>query len=159
MAATRPRGVGPVVARPTTRRRAISAVVARRATRRRAISAVVVRRATCHRTISAVVAQATLVVARPYTRRWVLRTCRRTLNTRRRKLSTRRRALPLIVARCIPVVARCMTRRHTPSRARPALVRASPISMRVRFFFPRTLSEHPGLHLPRRLLARFSKGC
>ena len=25
--------------------------------------------------------------------------------------------------------------------------------------FPRTLSEHPGLHLPRRLLAGFSKGC
>ena len=53
MAATRPCGVGPVVARPVTRRRAISVVVVCRATRCRAISA---------------------VVARPCTRRLVLRT-------------------------------------------------------------------------------------
>ena len=67
----------PVIVRPTTRRRAISAVVARRATHRRTISAVVVCRTTRRCAISAVVARATPVVARPCTRRRVLRTRRR----------------------------------------------------------------------------------
>ena len=52
-------------------------VVARPATHRRAISAVVVRCAIRRRTISAIVARATPVIARPCTRRRVLRTCRR----------------------------------------------------------------------------------
>ena len=52
-------------------------VVPRPVTHRRAISAIVICRATRHRAISAVVARATPVVARPYTRLRVLRTCRR----------------------------------------------------------------------------------
>ena len=92
--------------------------------------------------------------------------------TCRRALQTRRRALPAIVARCRlvvgqcgpvvarvgSVVARCATCRRDPSRTRPAPVRAPYKYARVSLF-PRTLSEHPGLHLPRRLLAGFSKGC
>ena len=62
----------------------------------------------------------------------------RALQTHRWAVRTRRRALT--------------TRRRDPFRARPAPVRA-------RFIIPRTPSEHPGLHLPRRLLVGFSKGC
>ena len=130
----------PVVVRSTTRRRAISAVVVRRTTRHCSISAVVAR-------ATPVVARATPVVARPYTRRRVLRTRRRpiflnfrtrrsALYTRCRELSTRRRALRI-------VIAMCATRRRDPSRARPAPVRASPISTHAYFFFPALCQSIP----------------
>ena len=72
--------------------------------------------------------------------------------TRRRELSTRRRAVR---------TRRCEVRNPSlrpfprPPRTRP---RASYKYAQV-LLFPRTLLEHPGLHLPRRLLAGFSKGC
>ena len=132
MAATRPRGVGPIVARSATSCRAIAAIVARRATRRRAISAVV--------------ARAAPVVARPCTRRRALHThcrpfflnsytCRRVLQTRRWALRTRRREVRDPSSRPFPHPP--CTHPHTPYKYACVLL------------FPRTLSEHPGLHLPR----------
>ena len=135
MAAKRLRGVGPVVARPATHRRAISAVVA----------------------------QAAPVVARPCTRRWALRT--------RRRPFLFLTPIP-VVARCGPVVACCQpsSRAVDPSSGsadpssrpfpRPPRTRPhAPYKYARVSLFPRTLFEHPGLHLPRRLLAGFSKGC
>ena len=78
------------------------------------------------------------------TRRRELWTPRQALRTRRRVLHTRRRAL--------------RTRRRDPSHARSAPVCPNPISTHAFSYFP-ALSEHPGLHLPRRLLAGFSTGC
>ena len=82
-----------------------------------------------------------------------------------------------IVGCCILVVARFFLNFHTRRHAlrtrrhevRDPLSRPFPRPPRTRlrqpykyarvFFFPYTLSKHPGLHLPRRLLAGFSKGC
>ena len=156
MAATRPRGVGPVVAQPATRCHAISAVVA--------LSPPSLHEQ--HR-----------IVARPCTRRRALRTHRRPFLF----------LTPVpVVARCGPVVASC---RSVVARCRPVVGQCGPSSRAaypssrgadpsLRPFprpphthprtpykyarvslFPRTLSEHPDLHLPRRLLAGFSKGC
>ena len=72
--------------------------------------------------------------------------------------------LPVLV-HCVPIVAKRATRRCDLSRTRPTSVRASPISTRQPYKYARTLiflctmSEHPGVHLPRRLLAGFPMGC
>ena len=129
MAAKRPRGVGPVVARSATRRRPTlypSSGVAYSSspvsffnsrTRRRALQ-------TRRRAVR--------------TRRCALTTCRRTGRTHRREVRDPS-------SRPFPRPPR--TRPHAPYK----YVRVS--------LFPRTLSEHSDLHLPRRLLAGFSKGC
>ena len=78
--------------------------------------------------------------------------------TRLRPGSTRSWPTLSVVTSYVPVVARCTTHRRDPSPSRPIPIRANPISMRARLFLC-TLSKHPGLHLPRKLLARFSTGC
>ena len=79
------------------------------------------------------------------TRRLALRTHCLELSTRHRTGRTRRREVRDPSSRSFPRPPR------TCPRAPYKYVRVS--------LFPRTLSEHPGLHLPRRLLAGFSKGC
>ena len=153
MAATRPHGVGPVVARSMTRRRPTRDLSSRNRSRccppRDPSSRDLNRR----RTISAVVTRATPVVARPCTRRQALRT-RRCLfffklpypssrdadlssrdadplsraASRRRALRTRRWALHT----CRRAVQTC---RRDPSRTRIAPVCASPISTRAFYYF------------------------
>ena len=163
VATTHPRGVGPVVARPATRRRAIAAVVTRCGTHRRAIYAVVARTAP--------------VVARSYTRCWALHTCCRPFFFKLPYPSSR-------VAEPLSPAVDSSSRAANPSTGTadpssratyPSSRGADPLSQpfshppctrsrapykyaRV-LLFPRTLSEHPGLHLPRRLLAGFFKGC
>ena len=107
------------------------------------------------RAIFAVIAQAPPVVARP-------RTCRRALHTRhrpfflnsrirRRALRTRRRQL---LTRCREVCDPSLRPFPRPPRTRPR----APYKYARVLIFPRTLSEHPGLHLLPRLLVGFSKG-
>ena len=100
------------------------------------------------------------------------RTHCRALRTRYRKLWTRRRTLPPVVARCKPIVGHCgpIVVRYIPVVARcgpvvatlpapPRTCPRQPYKYVCVFSFLYTLSEHPGLHLPRRLLAGFSTGC
>ena len=154
VAATRPRGVGPVVARSATRRRAKAAVVARRATHRRAIFTVIARAApvvarpctlrcpTLYPSSGVAYPSSPVFFQLPYPSSCVADSLlpavdpssraasrRHVLQTRRRALWTRRRALH--TRRCT-----VRTRRRDPSRARPAPVRASPISTRVFYYFP-----------------------
>ena len=116
-----PRGVGPIVARPTTRRRAISTVVAR-ATPVIACSRPVVARSQPYAPdLVPVVGCCVPVIARIF------------FNFRTRRLldcyfCTCRRPVVL-------VIARCATRRRNPSRACLTSVCASPISTRARSYF------------------------
>ena len=86
------------------------------------------------------------------TRRRMLQTRRRALRTRRCTLHTRRRAMR---TRCREVHDPSSQPFPCPPRTRPR----APYKYARILLFPRTLSEHSGLHLPRRLLAGFSKGC
>ena len=139
MAATRPRGVEPVIARSATHRRTISAVVVRSHPSSPEQHLSSPEQHPSSPDPVPVVGCCVLVIARFF---FNFRTRRRLLRTSRRELWTRRRVLPPIVARCgpvvghcgpvvarcIPVVAhrgpvvvRCTTRCRDPSRARPAL--------------------------------------
>ena len=100
------------------------------------------------------------------TRRRATRTRRRAMRTRRRALQTRHRAVR--TRRCALTIRRRTGRtrrrevRDPSSRSfpRPPCTRPrAPYKYAHVSLFPRTLSEHPGVHLPRRLLAGFSKGC
>ena len=62
------------------------------------------------------------------------------------------------LSRAVDPSSRAANRRRDlprPPRTRPR----EPYKYARVLLFPCTLSEHPGLHLPRRLLAGFSKGC
>ena len=177
MAATCPREVGPVVARFATCRRAIAAVVARRVIHRRAISAVVAQSPPSLPGQHPSLPNPVPVVERciPVVARFFLNscTCRCTMRTRRRELSTYRRALQTR-RRALRTCRRALhTRRRTVRtrrwEVRDPLSRPFPRPPRTRLsepykyarilLFPRTLSEHPGLHLPRQLLVGVSKWC
>ena len=175
MDATRPHGVGPVLAQPVTRQRLLETRCRPPNTRRRHIAAVRAARDSSS-------PDPRPIVARSHTCCRLLHTCRRPncdpfFNlrtrchasflllylsspkyysssaefTRRRKLCTRRRLPPLVVAKCV-------TRRRDPFHTRPVPVHAISISTRACSFL-RTSLKHPGLHLPRQLLAGFSTRC
>ena len=86
------------------------------------------------------------------TRRRELSTRRRAVQTRRRTLTTRRRMGRTCRREVRDPSSRPFPR---PPRTRPR----APYKYACVSLFPRTLLEHPGLHLPRRLLTGFSKGC
>ena len=182
MDTTRPRGVGPVVARLATRHRGSLAVVVRHATRGREISVAVARprpmvarsqpsspardpwspdlnhtrlTTTCGRPIqqpslpdpAPVVARIFLTFVPVVARCILVVAC-----------------CGPVVGHCVPVIARCgpATARCTtlPALApHPSAPGCQLYKYACVFSFLCTLSEHPGLHLPRRLLAGFSTGC
>ena len=147
MAAKRPRGVGPVVARSATRRRPTRDPSSRDLNRCRAISVVVARSQPLSHDLrrrrtsstrrrptlypSSGVAYPSLPVSffNSRTRRRALRTRRWAVRTRRRALTTRRRT--------------GRTRHRDPSRARPAPVRARPISTRAFHYSPALCQSIP----------------
>ena len=133
VAATRPRRVGPIVARSQSLSHDL----------RRCRMTSTRRRPTLYPSSGVAYLSSSVSFFNSRTRRRSLRTRRRELSIRRRALQTRRRAVR--TRRRVQHTRRraVRTRRHDPSRARPAPIRARPISTRAFHYSPALCQSIP----------------